>query len=252
MQKAVENSLRDPLGAVSVELTKCRARAVAECDGTKESFKSLFEVSTREIKGLSVENVRVDMEVTDQFGLPWDIGAAAGSILETPGDNGYTLSDRRLGPNGAQGFPLDRWRIPVGVGTVYDISKLQNTSSFRNGALSHILKGDVKANGRVSGYHYEGMPNANAKIVAGTESVPNSQGVYTADVVNKKGHEGSSSFFPKSMTPQQIVNSVNEAYASKQFVIGSRNMYRGVSSTGMRIEMYIDPNGKIISAFPKY
>jgi len=71
----------------------------------------------QEIKGLSVENVRVDMEVTDQFGLPWDIGAAAGSILEMPGDNGYTLSDRRLGPNGEQGFPLDRWRIPVGVGT---------------------------------------------------------------------------------------------------------------------------------------
>ena len=102
MQKAVENSLRDPLGAVSVELTKCRARAVTECDGTKESFKSLFEASVREIKGLSVENVRVDMEVTDQFGLPWDIGAAAGSVLETPEDNGYTLSDRRLGSNGAR------------------------------------------------------------------------------------------------------------------------------------------------------
>jgi len=113
MQKAVESSLRDPLGAVSVELTKCRARAVTECDGTKESFQSLFEASVREIKGLSVENVIVDMEVTDQFGLPWDIGAAAGSMLETPGDKGYTLSDRRLGPNGAQGFPLDRWRIPV-------------------------------------------------------------------------------------------------------------------------------------------
>ena len=39
--------------------------------------------------------------------------------------------------------------------------------------------------------------------------------------------------------------------ADKVFVVGSKNSYIGISNNGLEIEMYINNNGKIISAFPK-
>ena len=135
------------------------------------------------------------------------------------------------------------------TGAVYELDKLQNTKNFKPGALEHILKG-AKSHGVVSGYHYEGMPNSNAKAIAGTASAPNRYGVYTAQVAEKKGDGGRSTFFPKSMTPQQIVDSINEAYVTKTFRSG--NVYRGTAASGMVIEMYLDQNKQIISAFPIY
>ena len=38
---------------------------------------------------------------------------------------------------------------------------------------------------------------------------------------------------------------------NKVFVVGSKNSYIGTSNNGLEIEMYINNNGKIISAFPK-
>ncbi|MGV2643507.1 cytosolic protein, partial [Clostridium perfringens] len=107
------------------------------------------------------------------------------------------------------------------------------------------------------GFHYEGMPTAKGNIIQGTESVPNQFGIYTARVavngVSKVGNGGTSTFFPKSYTPQNIVDSINEAYSSRQFIQGTRNTFRGQTSSGIIVEMYIDSStGKIISAFPKY
>lgn len=53
------------------------------------------------------------------------------------------------------------------------------------------------------------------------------------------------------MSSQQVVDAINEAYSNKVFVVGSRNSYIGVSNSGLEIQMYINNNGKIISAFPK-
>ena len=43
----------------------------------------------------------------------------------------------------------------------------------------------------------------------------------------------------------------DRAYNNKVFVVGSKNSYIGISNNGLEIEMYINNNGKIISAFPK-
>lgn len=37
----------------------------------------------------------------------------------------------------------------------------------------------------------------------------------------------------------------------EEFIKGTRNTYTGYAKNGLEIEMYIDANGKIISAFPK-
>lgn len=66
--------------------------------------------------------------------------------------------------------------------------------------------------------------------------------------MKQKNYEKKSTFFPKSMSSQQVVDSINEAYSNKVLFHG--NLYRGNASNGMPIEMAIDTNGKIITAYP--
>lgn len=106
--------------------------------------------------------------------------------------------------------------------------------------------------GSAVGYHYEMVNGTNGSIIPGTQSSANSLGVYRGQVqvngIIKSGNGGFSTFFPRSMSPQEVVNAINEAYASK--VLNTGNEYYGYSNNGMRITMYLNKEGKIISAFP--
>ena len=79
-------------------------------------------------------------------------------------------------------------------------------------------------------------------------------GVYKAKVevncIPKTANGGFSSFYPKSMSPQEVIGSINEAYRNRVYIRG--NTYSGLTSSGMEIEMFLDKNGKIISAYPVY
>ncbi len=127
------------------------------------------------------------------------------------------------------------------------LGDLENTGNFRAGALEHIFTG---SNG--GGYHYEGIPNTPGATVPGTATPPNAFGVYEAKVtingIDKKG-AGGSTFFPKSMSPQDVVDAINEAYNTRTFIKG--NTYRGVSSSGMSVQMFLNSADEIISAFPR-
>ncbi len=131
--------------------------------------------------------------------------------------------------------------------------KLKNIECFRPGALKHIFEGELNG-GIASGYHYEGIPNTPGRIVLGTETFPDRYGIYLGKVtvhgVRKRTNGGKSSFFPKSMLPQEVVDSINEAYGSRRFIWG--NIYEGETLLGMRISMCLDEAGKIISAYPVY
>lgn len=52
------------------------------------------------------------------------------------------------------------------------------------------------------------------------------------------------------MSPQDVVNSINDAYASRVLLTG--NVYNGVTSNGLKIRMYLNSANKIISSFPIY
>ena len=67
-------------------------------------------------------------------------------------------------------------------------------------------------------------------------------------MVNGVTKRGFSTLFPQNRSPQQVVNSINQAYADRRHVSGNR--YYGYVN-GIKIEMFLNPNGKIISAFPK-
>uniref|UniRef100_UPI003EBCD41F EndoU domain-containing protein n=1 Tax=Sebaldella termitidis TaxID=826 RepID=UPI003EBCD41F len=145
-----------------------------------------------------------------------------------------------------------------------DISTLNNTSIFREGALPHILDGDVKVKldkitglpkkENVSGYHSNtitGIPTIDPSTII----VDPVTGVYKAKVINpisgtvKGGNQGYSTFFPDNWTAQQKVDAMNEAYNNRVFDAG--NQYTGTYGN-IKIRMYLDANKEVISAFPEF
>jgi len=139
------------------------------------------------------------------------------------------------------------------ISHVKSIADLKNTENFRSSALNHILEGEINRSNMAVGYHYEKFPTSKGKIIEGTKSSPNDLGVYTGKVqVDGVIKKAKSSFFPEEWSPQEVIDAINEAYNNKQFVKGTKNTFRGKSVSGLKIEMYIDNKGKIISAFPKY
>lgn len=54
--------------------------------------------------------------------------------------------------------------------------------------------------------------------------------------------------FPDTMSAQEVVDAINEAYYSRVYDKG--NQFIGHSKSGLEIKMYLNKEGKIISAFP--
>ena len=134
------------------------------------------------------------------------------------------------------------------------LKTLNNTDNFTDKAIEHIFEGNVKR-GKAGGYHYECIEDTAGHVISGTEVPINDLGVYKAQVevngIPKTANGGYSTFFPKNMEPQEVIDAINEAYDSRVFIEGTRNTYTGYTKSGIAIEMYIDANGRIISAFPK-
>ena len=132
------------------------------------------------------------------------------------------------------------------------LSNLGNTERFTEGVIKHIFEGEVNDKGKAVGYHYEGIKNTAGTVVSGTRTTPNANGVYRGTVkVNGVLKNGFSTFFPREISPQQVVNAINQAYANRSFIAGSFNKFLGKTSSGMLISMFLNKNGKIISAFPE-
>ena len=67
--------------------------------------------------------------------------------------------------------------------------------------------------------------------------------------IRKKG-AGKSTFFPADMSPQQVIDTVNQAYSNREHTKGNR--YEGIAENGITIGMFLDSEEHIISAFPLY
>ena len=134
------------------------------------------------------------------------------------------------------------------------LNSLKNTENFTESAIEHIFEGQVNARGKAVGYHYKGIEGTSGNVIPETESSTNNFGIYKAKVevngIPKTANGGFSSFYPKSMSPQEVIGSINEAYRNRVYIRG--NTYSGLTSSGMEIEMFLDKNGKIISAYPVY
>ncbi len=150
-------------------------------------------------------------------------------------------------------FLLSR-KPPAGheIRTAADLVYLQRTEHFTEAAIEHIFLGTVNEAGKASGYHYDGIEDSPGEIAEGTRSDPDRYGVYTARVkvngIGKAGNRGYSTFYPDSYTPQQVIDAVNEAYENRVLLSGS--LYAGLSEEGIEIDMALDENEKIITAYP--
>ena len=210
--------------------------------------------------GAGAQKITTDVTGNDTAGM------AAGMVasgVTAKGLNGIEAEVNKLAkaPKGIDGVTEGVGNLAEDVGKVVETSygkssliELKNTDNFMDSTIEHIFEGNVRR-GKAGGYHYECIKDTAGNIVNGTEVLINDLGVYKAQVevngIPKSGNGGYSTFFPKEKSPQDVIDSINEAYNNKVFVVGSKNSYIGISNNGLEIEMYINNNGKIISAFPK-
>ena len=166
-------------------------------------------------------------------------------ILELTGDKEYADKFKRYSY-----VKVYSTEPEVKLGVV-DTSNLKNIENFRQGALEHIFEGEINRRGEAVGYHYEDYPTAKGSIIEGTKTKINNNGVYRASVeIDGIKKINPSTFFPENLSSQEVINAINEAYMKRVNFKG--NVYRAKTSSGMEIEMFLDKDNKIISAFPKY
>lgn len=135
-----------------------------------------------------------------------------------------------------------------------DIKELKNTERFAKNTLEHIFDGTINGKGKATGYHYTKVTDSKGKIIDGTRSNVDENGVFTGKVeVSGVRKNGFSSFYPESWSPQQIVDAINVAYDD---AINDPNNPKGSLWIGycddLEIDMYLDSNKKITTAFPVY
>ncbi|MEC1682803.1 T7SS effector LXG polymorphic toxin [Bacillus mojavensis] len=120
---------------------------------------------------------------------------------------------------------------------------------YTTGTMKHIYYGEINKRGKAVGYHHESMMGG--KIIPGTEKKTDKNGVYMAKVeVDGVKKIADSSFFPKEWNRADVLKAIDEAYQTKK-QIGS-NKFRGISASGIKIEMYLNKDGTIATAYPLY
>ena len=228
------------------------------------TFKSTATIVAKEGismgAGVGAQKITTDVTGNDTAGM---VAGMVASGMTAKGLNGIEAEANKLAkaPKGIDGVTEGVGNLAEDVGKVVETSygkssliELKNTDNFMDSTIEHIFEGNVRR-GKAGGYHYECIKDTAGNIVNGTEVLINDLGVYKAQVevngIPKSGNGGYSTFFPKEKSPQDVIDSINEAYNNKVFVVGSKNSYIGISNNGLEIEMYINNNGKIISAFPK-
>ena len=229
------------------------------------TFKSTATIVAKEGismgAGAGAQKITTDVTGNDTAGM---VAGMVASGVTAKGLNGIEAEANKLAkaPKGIDGVTEGTGNVAEDVGKVVETSygkstlnSLKNTENFTDSAIEHIFEGQVNARGKAVGYHYEGIEGTSGNVIPGTESSVNNIGVYKAQVevngIPKTANGGFSTFYSKNLSPQQVVDAINEAYSNCELKLGTRNTYQGVANNGMKIDMFLDQSGKIISAFPE-
>ena len=130
--------------------------------------------------------------------------------------------------------------------------------------LPHILNGHTNAKGKAVGFHSrpDGIDPAGSRMTQQVES-PNQHGIYVGKVevfdatkgqwIPKTSNNGTSTFYPDTLSPQEIESSIRHAYADalRQDPSFTSGLWRGRSEHGFEIEGAFR-NGQIVTAYPIY
>ena len=229
------------------------------------TFKSTATIVAKEGismgAGAGAQKITTDVTGNDTAGM---VAGMVASGVTAKGLNGIEAEANKLAkaPKGIDGVTEKAGNLAEDVGKVVETSygkstlnSLKNTENFTDSAIEHIFEGQVNVRGKAVGYHYEGIEGTSGNVIPGTESSVNNIGVYKAQVevngIPKTANGGFSTFYSKNLSPQQVVDAINEAYSNCELKLGTRNTYQGVANNGMKIDMFLDQSGKIISAFPE-
>lgn len=126
--------------------------------------------------------------------------------------------------------------------------------------VEHLFHGEINRRGRAVGFHHRASigHEGRARIVPGSETPPNANGVFQArvEVYNPATNtwvskNSPSTFFPDSWNRGQVMTEIRGAFGSASFPDPARpNYWEGVSPSGVRIGGYLDNAGNINTAFP--
>ena len=133
-----------------------------------------------------------------------------------------------------------------------DLGKLQHTEYFARGAIEHIFVGNINKKGKAGGFHYNGIEDSAGRIIEGTQSKKDKNGVFTAEVeVSGTKKNGFSSFYPEDWSPQEVVDAINTAYEEALDDPDNPHGDLWIGHAGkLEIDMYLNDKQKIVSAFP--
>jgi len=122
---------------------------------------------------------------------------------------------------------------------------------------THILRGTINPSGQAVGVHSQSaLTGGTARIRPNTTITEGPNNMFRAyvDVRATNGNwipkTRQSTFFPRNWNDEKILREVENAFRNRVHTSG--NTYRGLSSEGITIEMYLKTDGtrEIISAFP--
>ena len=116
----------------------------------------------------------------------------------------------------------------------------------------HIFDGEINRKGKPVGFHSRpnGKDPENARIRS-IRDAPNRSGVYTASIEIRDGNqwkEKFSSFFPDSMSKDEVLTAVLNAYNNSKDP--KAQPFEGPSGLGFKIQGYTSNKGGINTAFP--
>jgi len=128
----------------------------------------------------------------------------------------------------------------------------QWSTSEPNINLWHIFEGEINRKGKPTGFHSRpgGNDPSGAKLVS-IRDKPNRHGVYTAQIAVRDGgqwKEKFSSFFPDSMSRDEVIDAIINAYSKSSNP--NAQPFEGPSGLGFQIQGYTSGRGGINTAFP--
>jgi len=133
--------------------------------------------------------------------------------------------------------------------------KSESRSSQQAKLREHVFRGWINGKGRPVGFHYEGAggtPADGIKVVEGSRSKPDVNGVYKAEIEAGGIKKGYHTFFPRSWSRADVQRAINEAYANRVRAGKASNAYEGRSSSGVRVGMKLSIDGVPRTAYPVY